>query len=98
MKKIVLFLLVIFAINNLKAQQAEAALPTNDEYVKQLGPLEKFNVAIIADTITEKFSDKKEKARAIFYWIANNISWDAKATRQNDNKKIEPEVIVQLRK
>ncbi len=98
MKKIILFAFIILGITNLKAQQADASLSAADEHAKQLGALEKFNVATIADTLTRKFEDKKDKARAIFYWIANNITWDPKATRSNDNKKIEPENVIQLRK
>lgn len=98
MKKIILFISFIFLINSIKAQQAEGTLPANDEYVKQLGALEKFNVAIIADTITGKFYDKKDKARAIYFWIANNIAWDPKATKANDEKKLDPETVIQLRK
>ena len=59
-----------------------------DEAVEKLGPLNNFNVAVIADTITEKFTDNEQKARAIFYWIANNIQIDPKGTRQNDDKHI----------
>ncbi len=97
MKKITFLLFIVFGINNIKAQQAQT-LSANDEYVKQLGALEKFNVATIADTITKKFSDKQDKARAIFFWIANNIALDPKAIKSNDNKNINPENVVQLRK
>ena len=69
-----------------------------DEAVAKLGPLNNFNVAVIADTITEKFADNEQKARAIFYWIANNIQIDPKGTRQNDDKNILPEKVIALRK
>lgn len=98
MKKIILLLLVISTIIGTKAQQAETPLSENDEYVKKLGALEKFNVAIIADTITKKFSDKKDKARAIYFWIANNIALDPKGIKMNDTKNNAPETVVQLRK
>ncbi|MFT3911251.1 MAG: transglutaminase domain-containing protein [Ferruginibacter sp.] len=98
MKKIILSFLIILIVNNLKAQQPDPALAAVDEYVQKLGALEKFNVATIADTITRKFSDKKEKARAIFYWIANNIALNPKAIKSNDNKNNEPENVIQLRK
>ncbi|MBS1743346.1 MAG: hypothetical protein JST81_09950 [Bacteroidetes bacterium] len=96
MKKILLVLSILagFSAN---AQQTED-WTAKDEYVKQLGALEKFNVATIADTITRRFADKKDKARAIYYWIANNIALDPKATRAGDNKKILPEEVIQLRK
>ena len=69
-----------------------------DEVVEKLGPLNNFNVAVIADTITDKFADDEQKARAIFYWIANNIQIDPKGTRQNDDKNILPEKVIALRK
>lgn len=97
MKKIYLFLLIL-GINTLKAQPVEMPLSANDEYVKNLGALETLNVATIADTLTRKFGDKKDKARAIFFWIANNISLDPKAMRSNDTKKIDPVSVVQFRK
>ncbi len=55
-------------------------------------------MATIADTITRNFNDKEDKARAIYYWIANNIAIDPKATRANDNKKSDPVDVIQLRK
>ena len=69
-----------------------------DEYVAKLGALNNVNVAIIADTITNIFPEKEMKARAIYSWIANNIALDPKAIKSNDNKKSEPEVVIQSRK
>ncbi len=77
---------------------AQTSYETVDKLVKELGSLPNVNVAIIADTITETFTDNKQKARAIFYWIANNISIDAKAVKQNDNKNTLPEKVLELRK
>ncbi len=69
-----------------------------DLYVKKLGPLPLLNVASIADTLTQKFSDKTLKSRAIYSWIANNIALDPKAVRSNDNKNIQPENVILNRK
>jgi transglutaminase/protease-like cytokinesis protein 3 len=55
-------------------------------------------VASIADTLTQNFTDKTLKSRAIFSWIANNIALDPKATRSNDNKNIQPENVILNRK
>lgn len=96
MKKITLCLLFLAGMLSLRAQ-GNQEYANVDAYVKQLGALEKFNVSIITDTITKKFADKKEKARAIYYWIANNIALDPKAIKSNDNKKTEPENVVQSR-
>lgn len=69
-----------------------------DEAVAKLGALTKYNVGTIADTITAKFSDKEQKARAIFYWIANNIAIDPKGSKQSDDKNNLPENVIELRK
>jgi transglutaminase/protease-like cytokinesis protein 3 len=69
-----------------------------DLYVKKLGPLPLLNVASIADTLTQNFSDKTLKSRAIFSWIANNIALDPKAVRTNDTKNIQPENVILNRK
>ena len=96
MKKLVFVLIFIGAAFGVFAQQSK--YNNIDEAVKKLGPLNNFNVAVIADTVTEKFADNEQKARAIFYWIANNIQLDPKGTRQNDDKNILPEKVIALRK
>ena len=95
MKTFLLLVVIFSGMNNLQAQDKFALI---DDYVKNLGALETFNVATIADTITRKFPEKKDKARAIFYWISNNISLDPKAIKLNDNKKDDPVLVVQARK
>jgi transglutaminase/protease-like cytokinesis protein 3 len=69
-----------------------------DALIINLGPLEKSNVATIADTITESFPDKISKARAIYSWIAHYIEIDSKAAKSNDNKASTPESTIQNRK
>jgi hypothetical protein len=69
-----------------------------DDVIQKLGPLDNFNVAVIADTLTRGFESKEDKARAIYYWIANNIALDGKATKMNETKNNLPEKVVQLRK
>jgi hypothetical protein len=98
MKKSFLLLQILFVLTFFNVNAQGKNFTATDEYVKQLGPLNNLNVATIADTITRKFPDKYDKARAIFYWIANNIALDPKAIRANDNKKTDPVDVVQLRK
>jgi len=69
-----------------------------DNIILELGPLEKENVATIADTLTSSFTDKDKKARAIYTWIAQYIELDPKASRTNDDKNTEPENVIQFRK
>lgn len=95
MKKIV-FSIILLTISF--GSFAQSKYKNIDDTVEKLGPLNNFNVAVIADTITEKFADNVEKVRAIFYWIANNVQIDPKGTKQNDDKNILPEKVIALRK
>lgn len=90
--------LCLFLSNALDAQTGNNPYTKTDSIVKKLGSLDSFNVATIADTITRRFTDKETKARAIFYWIANNISFDLKAIKSNDNRRVDPVIVIQTRK
>lgn len=63
-----------------------------------MGAMAESNVAIIAQQITAPFSEKEQKARAIFYWITHNIAIDPKGTKGNDQKNTDPVNVIQLRK
>ncbi len=69
-----------------------------DDAVAKIGAMPKNNVAEIAGKITKDFKANEDKARAIFYWIANNIAIDAKATKKNDPKNPLPELVIASRK
>jgi hypothetical protein len=96
-KSLLLFVaLVVYTISF-----AQIAIPKYkyvDDDVQKLGSFPKNNVAEIADAITRKFSSNEEKARAIFYWIANNIAIDPKAVKNLDQKFKLPEKVIELRK
>ncbi|MEJ7610552.1 MAG: transglutaminase domain-containing protein [Ferruginibacter sp.] len=98
MKKFAFAVLFITAALSSFGQPTSGKYKFVDETVQKLGALSAFNVAVIADTITAPFPGKEEKARAIFYWIANNIALDPKATKQNDPKNTLPEKVIELRK
>lgn len=100
MKKygITCLLLLVFSTSQLFAQSKKTEYKSVDEFVITLGALNTLNVARIADTLTRKLADKELKARAIFYWIANNISLDLKAIKSNDEKRSLPEDVVKYRK
>ncbi|HMJ46393.1 MAG TPA: transglutaminase domain-containing protein [Ferruginibacter sp.] len=97
MKTVSLFIFLCFLILVARAQGNKSYEPV-DNFVQSLGRLDSFNVATIADTLTSKFPEKINKARAIYYWIANNISIDTKATRSNDNSKSDPVIVIKTRK
>jgi len=94
--KYILFTMIFIAV--LSPRFALAQYKSVDETVAKFGSLNELNIARIADTITAPFSDREQKARAIFYWIANNIAIDPKATKQNDPKNTLPEKVIAARK
>jgi transglutaminase/protease-like cytokinesis protein 3 len=69
-----------------------------DDYVKSLGSLDTLNMGTISYIVTKKFSSNTDKARAIFDWIAYNISFDCKAARNNGNEKMSSDVVLKTRK
>lgn len=69
-----------------------------DDYVKSLGSLDTLNVGTISSLLTKKFADNRDKARAIFDWIAFNISFDPKLARVSGNEKINSDEVLKKRK
>lgn len=80
------------------AQQAENRFKEVDEYVQSLGSLDTLNVGTISYILTRKFPESVDKVRAIFYWIANNISIDVKLAKKGSNEKMLSENILKNRK
>jgi len=97
LKTVILFCM-LFVNLCLSAQDNETQYKKVDEFVNSIGPLTDKNVSTIADTLTRGLGSKELKARAIFFWIANNIALDAKAIKSNDNRKTLPEEVVKNRK
>lgn len=95
MKKLVFFFIVFLTGLNCFSQNKYSRI---DVAVSKFGSLDSSNIATIADTITAQFPEKEDKARAIFYWIANNISIDPKASRSNDKKNTNPADVIRNRK
>lgn len=88
----------ILAGFNLSAQTNNRDFKAVDAYVKSLGTLEGMSMATVNNVVSNKFTDKIDKARAIYYWIANNISYDVKLTRSNNKLKNTPADVVLTRK
>lgn len=66
-----------------------------DDFVKKVGTLDSMTMGTISETVTKPFTDKTEKVRAIFDWIAYNISYDVKAARtSNDSRNTTDEVLL----
>ncbi|MEP7106724.1 MAG: transglutaminase domain-containing protein [Ferruginibacter sp.] len=90
--------LLIFSGITSAAQSADDDFKLIDDYVKSLGALDTLNMGTISFIVTNKFPDAKDKVRAIFDWIAYNISFDLKAARNNDNEKTGTDQVLKFRK
>jgi hypothetical protein len=73
-----LFICIAF---NVAAQKNGRDFKDIDEYVKKLGPLDSMNMGTISNLVTKNYTDKTDKVRAIYDWVAYNISYDFKAAR-----------------
>lgn len=88
----------IIAALNASAQTNGRDFTRIDAYVKSLGPLENMSMGTINNVVSNKFTDKIDKARAIYYWIAHNITYDVKASRTSNVTKNTPAEVLQTRK
>ena len=96
-KKIFSLLLILVSFNAI-AQPVAKNYKAIDVYVQKLGSLDTLNMGTITAIITKPFTDKKDKARAIFDWIAYNISFDVKAGRTANTQKNSPTEVLLYRK
>lgn len=97
LKKILPFLFILAGFN-VFAQTKGRDFTAVDAYVKSLGPLDSMSMGTINNVVSNKFTDKMDKARAIYYWIAHNIKYDIKAARTNNTMKNTPADVLLSRK
>ncbi|MEP7237688.1 MAG: transglutaminase domain-containing protein [Ferruginibacter sp.] len=97
LKKILPFLFFLAAAD-LFAQTNGRDFKAVDAYVKSLGQLENMSMGTINNVVSNKFTDKMDKARAIYYWIAHSIKYDIKAARTNNTTKNTPADVLLSRK
>ena len=97
MKKFFLIILSV-AFMNAKAQTGGRDFKAIDEYIKGLGAMEGMSTATIDNVVINHFEDKIDKARAIYTWIALNITYDVKAARSNSTMKNSPTEVLLYRK
>jgi Transglutaminase-like superfamily len=90
--------LFTFLVYNVSAQTNGRDFKAIDAYVKSLGPLDSMSMGTINNVVSNKFTDKIDKARAIYYWVAHNISYDVKSTRNNSKLKNTPADVLLTRK
>ena len=92
----IIFLLCLTRVSF--AQTPNKEFQEVDGYVKSLGTLDTLNVGTISHIVNKKFTDNKDKIRAIFDWVAYNISFDCKMYRNNGNEKMVSEDVLKTRK
>ena len=97
LRKLLPVLFTISAIN-LSAQTNGRDFTAVDAYVKSLGTLDSMSMGTINNVVSNKFTDKIDKARAIYYWITHNITFDVKAARTNNTAKNTPTEVLLYRK
>lgn len=96
--------ILIAAVLILPAITARAQNPTArdfsavDAYVAKLGKLDSMNMGTITKLVTQPYTDKIDKARAIFYWITHNITYDVKMARTANTQKNSPTEVLLYRK
>ena len=88
----------VTAAFNATAQTNGRDFTAVDAYVKSLGALDSMSMGTINNVVSNKFTDKIDKARAIYYWIAHNITYDIKAARSNSTIKNTPTDVLLYRK
>ena len=93
------FIIALLCISvNVAAQTQGNNFKTVDDYVAKLGKLDSLNMGTITSIVTKPFSDKMDKARAIYDWITNNISFDCKAQHSGNIQKNSPTEVLLFRK
>ncbi len=99
-KNLFILIALLFTLHSatLKAQAINTDFKVVDDYVKSLGSLDTLNAGTISYVVTKKFPENTDKLRAIFDWIAYNISFDCKAARNNGNEKTTSEDVLKTRK
>ncbi len=100
MKKQVQIIFIGLMISSVAAlaQTPDPKFKIVDEYVQSLGKLDTLNMGTISYVVTKKFPDNLDKVRAIFDWIAYNISFDCKAARNSGNEKRNSDDVLKARK
>ena len=96
--KVPLLLLFSLVGFNAMAQINGRDFTAVDNYVKKLGSLDSMSMGTINNVVSKKFTDKIDKARAIYDWIAMNIKYDVKSARANNTAKNSPTDVLLYRK
>ena len=85
-QKLLGLVFICFALNGV-AQKVGRDFTEIDENVKKLGRLDSMNMGTITKLVTKDCIGKTEKVRAIFDWVAYNITYDIKTARNGGAEK-----------
>ena len=96
-KKIITLLFICISYTCV-AQKEGRDFKDIDEYVKKLGTLDSLNMGTISNLLTKKYDNKTDKVRAIYDWIAYNISYDFKTARNGGTEKNSSTEVLLFRK
>jgi Transglutaminase-like superfamily len=83
-------ILLLFLITAVSAQQQPVSFSEIDYRVKSIAPAPP---ALLAQTLTEGYTNEKEKLRAIFSWITEHISYRVKKTYRSNAYAAAPVII-----
>lgn len=70
------FVWILFFSYSCFAQNKNSEYSSVDEKIKKLKVDDNNDLESLSKTITKDFSTEKEKVRAIYFWVANNIAYD----------------------
>jgi hypothetical protein len=78
MRYLLLTAIVIFSVAPIHGQitAAKAEYAEVDEHVKSISQQMIYHPEVLAESLTSRFADDREKARAIYTWIATNIEYN----------------------
>lgn len=88
----------VTGISSLSAQTNGRDFKEIDAYVKSLGTLEGMSMATVNNVVSNKFTEKIDKARAIYFWITNNINYNVKLAHSSSKTKNTPADVLVTRK
>lgn len=93
------FLKLVILLSTLSMQIfAQQNFAKADAFALKVGRLDSMNMGTIATILTKPFAEKIDKARVIYTWIANNITFDVKAARNTQTDKNTPTEVLLYRK
>ncbi|MBS1511386.1 MAG: hypothetical protein JST86_11135 [Bacteroidetes bacterium] len=88
----------IVTATTVQAQKDGRDFKAIDDYVLKLGKLDTLNMGTITSILVKNYPDKTDKVRAIYDWIAYNITYDIKTARSGGTDKSSSAEVLQYRK